>query len=450
MRRVVVLAKPPLRGRCKSRLAADVGEGRATRLARAMLRDTWRLVRRVTDDDPTVEARLAVAGTRDEYPLLVPDPRCVPQGDGDLGRRMARLIRGALDAGHVDRVLLLGTDSPHLPAAHVRAALDALERHDVVLGEGADGGFWCLGARASAAAARRDDWLDGVDWSVDATAAPVRARAAALGLDVGEAPRGFDVDRGDDLGALRRALRESPDAAPAVRAELETPGDPLSVVVAHLDEGMLLDRCLDALAQQPGPLEVVVADGSSRDGSALRAAHRTDVTVCVTEPGRGRQLAAGARHATGDRILFLHVDVRLPEGGTRLVHEALDAGAEAGAFVTRTRPEAGLRNRAGPLLRLADVRSRVTRHPYGDQALFVTRAAYEAVGGFRDLPILEDYDLSRRLAARRPLARVRTPVTVSGRRLQEHPLRAALLMRLLPPLFRMGVDPHRLARLYRA
>jgi len=153
--------------------------------------------------------------------------------------------------------------------------------------------------------------------------------------------------------------------------------------------------------------------------------------------------------ASADAFLFLHADTRLPPGGADLVRAALASpGTEAGAFVTHTRPEPGLPNRAGPLLRLADLRSRTTRHPYGDQALFVTRAAYQAVGGFRPLPILEDWDLSVRLAGRRPLARLRPPVTVSGRRIQAHPVRALLLNRLIPPLYRLGVDPGRLARWY--
>ena len=149
-------------------------------------------------------------------------------------------------------------------------------------------------------------------------------------------------------------------------------------------------------------------------------------------------------------LLFLHVDVRLPPGGTDLVRAALaDPRVEAGAFVTRTVADPSLRNLAGPLLRLADLRSRLTRHPYGDQALFVRRTAYEAVGGFHPLPICEDLDLSRRLAARAPLARIGTPVTVSGRRVQGRPVRALFVNRMIPPLFRLGVDPALLARMYR-
>ncbi|MCB9896885.1 MAG: glycosyltransferase family 2 protein [Planctomycetes bacterium] len=194
----------------------------------------------------------------------------------------------------------------------------------------------------------------------------------------------------------------------------------------------------------------MLADGGSRDGSVERALRRDDLVACVTRPGRGHQLRAGAALATGELLAFVHVDVRLPDGALDDVRRVLSDGRhEAGAFVTRTRPDPSLPNPLGPLLRLADLRSRWTRHPYGDQAPFVTRAAYEAVGGFPDQPLMEDYELSLRLAARRPIARVRREVLVSGRRFQRRPLRSALLMRVLPPLYRLGVPPERLARLYR-
>jgi len=450
MRHLIVLAKPPLRGRAKSRLASGVGEGRAARLARAMLKDTYRSVYGVADEDGHTKARIALTDTLSSYPSLHPLSDTLQQGTGDLGQRMARLAAEAMKAEEVDQVLLLGTDSPGLPPEHVRTALGLLEHHDIVLGPVDDGGFWCLGLRASATPVHDPGWLNGLDWESGATAAMVTARARSHGLSVTLAPPWFDIDHAEDLPRLKQLLHREPTRSPATLHELESCGEPLSVVIANLDEGVRLDDCLDNLASQAGPLEVIVADGGSADGSALRAATRPGVHICMTERGRGRQLAAGTKMSTGERLLFLHVDVRLPPNGTQLIHAALDKPqVHAGAFVTRTQAEPGLPNFAGPLLRLADLRSRFTRHPYGDQALFMTREAYAASGGFRELPILEDYDLSRRLATRMPIARIKTPVTVSGRRMQQHPLRTALLLRLIPPLYRMGVNPARLARFYR-
>ncbi len=448
--RIVILAKAPLAGRCKRRLGADIGVPVATRMARAQLIDTWTSVSAFVSAHGDLDLVLAQAGDPEEFPLLLPTPTILRQGDGDLGRRMATLVAGALSQR--DRALLLGTDSPALPDGHLHAALKLLDDHDVVMGPHADGGFWCLGVRSGHQALWGNTWLDELDWTADATREQVLDRAARMGLSVGEAPGWFDVDRGDDLERLRDVLSHDADAAPETRKVLsahDADEQPLSIVVVALNESIGLDYCLEGLAEQPGPLEIIVADGSSGDRSPERAA-AAGATVVVSPPGRGRQLAAGAAASTGDPLLFLHADTTLPPGATTRVHETLaDGRYEAGAFITRTVAEENLPNRAGPLLRLADLRSRWSRYPYGDQALFMTRQAYLAVGGFRPLPIFEDLDISRRLARRKPLARVSAEVRVSGRRIQVAPLRFACLARLLPVLFRLGVSPDTLARMYR-
>lgn len=450
MRRILLLARPPAFGRAKTRLAAGIGAGPATRLARAMLADCWAAAARQVDAG--TELALAVSEEPSAYPRLDPvASRHVSQGPGDLGQRMGRLALAAAREGR--DVLLLGSDTPGLPASHFRAAWAALGAADVVLGPVPDGGFWCVGLSRRAAGRLGDEWLDGLDWSVDDTRGAVEQRVAALGLQVAAAPPGFDIDRAQDLPGLARRLATDAGAAPhtaAALATLDEPGARVSVILACLDEACRLPSALAALAEQPGPHEVIVSDGGSRDGGPALAA-ATGALVLEGPPGRGRQLAAGTTIASGRILLFLHADVRLPPRGLELVREALAGGAaEAGAFVTRTLRDPDLPNPLGPLLALADLRSRITRHPYGDQALFVTRAAHDAVGGFRPLPIMEDWDLSVRLAARRPLARIREPVLVSGRRYQRRPLRTALLMRIIPPLYRLGVDPARLARLYRS
>lgn len=447
---IVVLGKPPRLGEGKSRLARDVGAARAARIARGLLFDTWETVTGFAADAGDVDLALATSAPAECYPLLFPAPRTVPQPDGDLGRRMASLAGDGL--GTHDRVLLLGTDGPGVPPDALGKARSLLDTHDVVLGDNPDGGFWCLGVRADANAARDATWLDGLDWDAPDTRAQVEARCAERGLTSALAPSWIDVDVRADLDALLLRVGDDPGLE-RTRAALALPDDPLSVIVPTLDEGERLDACLDALEALPGTeargLEVTVADGGSDDGGPERAARRGHVVVRSDAPGRGRQLAVGAALSTGSTLVFLHADTRLPDDALARIDEALASGAEAGAFVTRTVADPSVPDRAGPLLRLADLRSRITRHPYGDQALFVMRDAYDAVGGFRDLPIMEDHDLSVCLAKRRPLARVTSPVTVSGRKIQRNPLRAALLLRAIPLLHRLGVSPERLAKLYR-
>jgi rSAM/selenodomain-associated transferase 2 len=223
----------------------------------------------------------------------------------------------------------------------------------------------------------------------------------------------------------------------------------LAVVIPVLDEARRIGDRLHELAAMEGVDEVVVADGGSRDETVALAARFAGVRIVHAERGRGPQMNAGAAATSADVLLFLHADVTLPPDAARWVAHALaEPDVVAGAFRIRTVVDddgpAWLRR----LVRVADVRSRVTRLPYGDQAIFVRRDAFARAGGFPPQPLMEDVELARRLWRVGRLVTVPAEVRVSGRRFVAGPLRAALAMRLFPLLYRCGVSPERLARLY--
>jgi rSAM/selenodomain-associated transferase 2 len=187
----------------------------------------------------------------------------------------------------------------------------------------------------------------------------------------------------------------------------------LTVVIPALDEA---DQITQAIASaRSARTEIIVVDGGSRDGTAERAA-AAGARVIASAPGRAKQLAAGARLAKGDTILFLHADTRLPPGWEAHVGEALaDPRVVGGAFRLRFEPRP-------PALRLIEwgtrIRVALLRLPYGDQGLFVRRATLEALGGVPQAPIMEDLDLVRALKRRGRIACLPFPATTSARRYQ--------------------------------
>jgi rSAM/selenodomain-associated transferase 2 len=192
-------------------------------------------------------------------------------------------------------------------------------------------------------------------------------------------------------------------------------------------------------------VEVVVVDGGSRDNTAEFARPHAD-RVIVAPRGRAMQMNAGAAAANGDVLLFLHADTRLPENADRLVLDGLAASHRVwGHFDVRID--------GGGLLRLVSFamnwRSRATGIATGDQAMFVTRTAFETVGGFPAIALMEDVALSARLKRLgKPLA-LRARVTTSPRRWRKHgTLRTMLLMWQLRLRFYLGADPAKLARSY--
>ena len=221
----------------------------------------------------------------------------------------------------------------------------------------------------------------------------------------------------------------------------------LSVVVPALDEAVNLKRLLPDLARTCPGAEVIVVDGGSRDGTAAVASGRPGVRFLASARGRARQMNAGAREASGDVLLFLHADTRLPEGAASAIAEALAAPAVVGGrFDVRfDSPRRILRVVAW----FMNARSRATSICTGDQAIFVRRADFEAVGGYPDIPLMEDIELSRRLKARGRLAALRVRVTTSARKWErEGPLRTIGLMWALRLLHFCGVAPARLHRWY--
>jgi rSAM/selenodomain-associated transferase 2 len=221
----------------------------------------------------------------------------------------------------------------------------------------------------------------------------------------------------------------------------------LSVVVPALDEAPNLRRLLPDLARVCPGAEVIVVDGGSRDGTGDVVTGRPGVRLLVAPRGRARQMNAGARQAGGDVLLFLHADTWLPDGAPAAIAAALaDPGAVGGRFDVRF--DSG-RRVLGLVAGLMNARSRATGICTGDQAIFVRRADFEAVGGYPDIPLMEDIELCRRLKRRGRLAALRARVTTSARKWErEGPLRTIGLMWALRLLHFCGVAPARLHRWY--
>ena len=220
----------------------------------------------------------------------------------------------------------------------------------------------------------------------------------------------------------------------------------VTVVMPVLDEAARIDGALDRL-QRAGFSDIVVVDGGSGDDTVERARGH-GVHVVEGPRGRAAQMNLGARRATGDVLWFLHADVRIPPAAHGTILRCLRCPTVvAGAFRTRTVNDASP-SRLERVLPVADVRSHYTRLPYGDQALFVRRWAFEQVGGFPPQRLLEDLELSRRLWTCGKIAIANEHVEVSARRFMARPLYYTAVMNTFPVLYRLGVSSDRLASWY--
>ena len=222
-----------------------------------------------------------------------------------------------------------------------------------------------------------------------------------------------------------------------------------SVIIPVLHEHAVISETIERIRSldHGESAEIIVADGDPAGGT-LRAIADGAVRKLLSEPGRGRQLNRGAGAASGEILLFLHADAKLPPGALSRIRETLrDETLAGGAFdLAIDSPRRVFR----PIERIASIRTRLTRVPYGDQAIFLRRAWFGSLGGFREIPIMEDVDLMRRLKhAGGRIAVLPERVVTSARRWeQEGILFTTLRNWSLVILFLCGVDARRLARWY--
>ncbi|MEK6605667.1 MAG: TIGR04283 family arsenosugar biosynthesis glycosyltransferase [Nitrospirota bacterium] len=221
----------------------------------------------------------------------------------------------------------------------------------------------------------------------------------------------------------------------------------ISVIIPTLHEEKTLP---DTLAQlrHPAFSEVLVVDGGSRDRTLADVALANPLARVLNAPmGRARQMNAGAAAAKGELLLFLHADTLLPATAAQDITQAMaDTRIAGGRFDARLVPDRGLLWVVG---RMMSWRSRLTGIATGDQAIFVRRKVFEDLGGFPDIPIMEDIAFSRRLKQAGPIAALPSCVLTSGRRWERHgAITTILLMWWLRLLFYLGVSPARLQRMY--
>lgn len=223
-----------------------------------------------------------------------------------------------------------------------------------------------------------------------------------------------------------------------------------SVIIPVFNEDALINATIEHLGSLSGEasLEIIVVDGD-KSGKTIGSVREGNVKAAISEKGRGNQMNRGAAMAEGDIVIFLHADTRLPFDGFALIESALrDPGRQAGAFdlaIASGRPIYRM------IANIASLRSRLTRIPYGDQAHFFRRNYFQDIGGFANIPLMEDVEIMGRIRKRgERITIIKRAVTTSARRWEkEGILRCTLRNWLLICLYFFGVSPERLSIFYK-
>lgn len=431
---VILFTRVPVPGQTKTRLSPCYSGAECAALHTAFLRD---------------EAACA-AGGWDVFVFFTPEgeaprlreilgdalPMRPQRGDG-LGEKMNNAIAEVLSQGY-DACALMGADIPELRRENIDRAFAALEGADAALIPTADGGY-CLAAMRRPIPAMFENQTYGTGTVLEQT---VRAIDDA-GLRPVVLPPLHDVDTPADLRALReRICARAAGGQTHTRRYLEEHRK-ISVVIPVYNEEKTLPRLLGQLEKLRG-CEILFADGGSTDGTLALLENQR---VLHTPKGRAAQMNAGAEAAGGDVLLFLHADSVLPEHPAAEVQAVLKR-ARWGCFGIAFAPTDWLMDICA---RRSNRRVLEQGIAFGDQGIFLERTLFEQAGGFPNLPLMEDYQLSLNLAGE-PLGMTAHPLVTSSRRFQGsalHKLRVMAQMQRLRKRYRAGENIEKLAAAYR-
>lgn len=221
----------------------------------------------------------------------------------------------------------------------------------------------------------------------------------------------------------------------------------ISVIIPALNEGDHIAGCIKALKAEDCGCEIIIADGGSTDRTKEVAAGFQGVKVISTEKGRGNQMNAGAAEAKGEVLLFLHADTILEEGwATDLLSLFENDSISGGAFTFSIQLPAWKYRLVEAWVKL---RFKLCSMPYGDQAIFVRKSTFDEIGGYSNIPLMEDVDLIKRLKKLGPIRMLDKKAITSERRwIKKGLIRTMATNQIIMLLYKLGVNPFKLARIY--
>ena len=436
-KRLIVFTRYPKPGTTKTRLIPVLGAEGAADLQRKMTEHTLLQVKKLlTRPEICIEIRYEGGDEHRMRSWLGPNFDYCSQGSGDLGIRMKRSFDDSFRTG-ADKTLVIGSDIPAITHSLIQKAFSSLDRKQMVIGPAKDGGYYLIGFQKASFSSSVSGLFTGIKWGERNVLDKTIHTAKDLGINFSLLEELEDVDRTEDLPIWRRFHQANRHDFTFKR---------ISIIIPVLNEADNLKKTIVNIGHQENK-EIIVVDGGSSDVT-VSLAKSLGVKVVDSSPPRAKQMNDGAGEASGDVLLFLHADTRLPENFDEHVFQCLkQPGVVAGAFELNIDSDA-------PALRLierlANFRSKYLNLPYGDQAIFVPSKVFHQMGGFPHIPIMEDFEMVKQLGKKGKIVTLPFSVVTSPRRWKNLGiLKTTLINQIVIVMYCAGFPPNKIARWYR-
>lgn len=444
---IIVFTREPEAGKTKTRLMPYFNPEQCAHLHRCMLRDIFREVKKADAD--IVVAYSCDDGKEPAFLTRTMGRKAVfiRQRGADIGAKMQNAIDDALRLGY-RKAVLMGTDIPDIEAETIDTAFSLLDVCDTVIGPTEDGGYYLIGMKAVHPEAFNVKAY-GISTVFDETVASLKD----AGLAAEKADTYADIDTPDDIAAFRRRMRDDMRIRRSHTGRFLAETARISVVVPVYNEEAMIGRLARQLIQHRGECEIIVVDGGSAD-STLRILQdiNKDNSIRILNAGKGRavQMNAGAKASAGDILFFLHCDSILPDRFTDEIRKVM-ASYDWGYFKVKF-PSYNFFMMTNRIF--SNCRASFRKMPFGDQGIFIDRDLFFRSGMFPEIPLMEDYEFSRRMRCRKGIKGPGSTgkwIISSARRYGAGTmsiLKTEIKMWKLRHLYRRGVSADLLDRMY--
>lgn len=427
--------KAPVLGRVKTRLAKSIGDENATTLYRVMCEQLLSLKSPANTD--------VIVAYDDEARTTLPEylktSSLIYQSGKGLGERMKNAVETVFKQGY-KRAILVGSDIPDVNERILEEAYEQLLKNDAILSPTWDGGYYLIGFHAHTFC---QEVFEGITYSQNDVYANTLLKMPHLRVAKGATLR--DIDTLDDLRAFTCKDVNTPLAHCTQRILSALPRISVIIPVYHEDETLLHTLSHLKATAQKQTYEIIVVD--TQEKTTVERLAVKNVRIVLAPKGRASQMNEGARNARGDILLFVHADTLLPDHWDRAIEEALQ-NHNAGAFrlgINDTHIAFAF------IERMANLRTHLTKIPYGDQAHFFKTSVFNAQGGYAKIALMEDVEMMKRLKKQgEKIALLKPKVLTSSRRWRKEGIfYTTLRNRALSFLYWIGVEPKHLIRHYK-